>query len=102
MLPLEPQDGRLSGTSVWQRLIAGSGTDGLAVEVPCTMADPNELELIMQAWYRERSQAIESGMWLDRVETLLGRILKDETLSEASSIQVRTLLQGLSKLERPS
>ncbi len=102
MLPLEPQDGRLTTASVWQRLIEASGTDGIALDLPCATADPKEVELLMEAWYHERSQAIETRMWLARVEKLLVRLMADEPLSDVTARQIRKLLQGLAKLERPS
>jgi hypothetical protein len=75
-------------------LMESAGDDGASVPVlPETDYDPNELELIMEAWYQERQVSIESEILLSQARELLRRILIDDGLTKSNLRKIKSWLR---------
>lgn len=58
----------------------------------------NELEQVLEAWYRERSHRIEACLLLDEVRGLLRKLVAEGDLTPRRSRQAHRILQAFRRL----
>lgn len=59
-----------------------------------------ELDELMEAWYRERQECIETGFFLDAARDLLKRIITEQRITPASRRKVANLLIAIEAINR--
>jgi hypothetical protein len=77
-------------------LFSSTGMDGASAPVALLKRhDDVELDSLMDAWFKERRESIECGMFLDRAKRLLNDILGDENLTPRTRRKVRNLIRAI-------
>ena len=79
---------------VIEELLSRSGGDGdfIKVGIPTT-PDLTGIDQVLEAWSEERGRSIECVLLLDRVHSLLSRILAAGQLTDQSQREVERLLR---------
>ena len=61
----------------------------------CSFPEHAEVEVLMDAWFRERQGAVENELYLKEARELLRQILAEGTLSPSSRRKSKTLLRAI-------
>ncbi len=82
-------------------LFISTGEDGASAPVASIKTrDAAEIDRIMDAWFQERQDNIECGMFLDQARRLLTRILADGELTLKTRRQVKSFIVAMRECER--
>jgi hypothetical protein len=77
-------------------LVRASATDGASAVTSITNGQSTEdVDLLMDAWYRERQERIEAGLFLDEARELLRRIVSEGRITSMSRKKARRLLLAI-------
>lgn len=77
-------------------LFSSTGMDGASTPVAVVNRhDEVELDSLMDAWFKERHESIECGLFLERAKRLLNEILGAEDLSPRTRKKVRSLIRAI-------
>jgi hypothetical protein len=77
-------------------LLMATPTDGAsAVTASPPSRTSEDVDELMEAWYRERQERVEVGLFLDEARNLLRRILAEGEVSPLSRRKARRLLLAL-------
>jgi len=77
-------------------LLMATPTDGAsAVAGSPPLRTSEDLDELMEAWYRERQERVEVGLFLDEARDLLRRILAEGEVSSLTRRKARRLLLAL-------
>lgn len=79
---------------------AGPGLDEAEEETESLLGETgDETESLLDAWYRERSQRIETALVLDEARRLLRKLVATRELDDAPARQARKLLRAIRDLK---
>lgn len=81
---------------LWAKAAFDGATTPLGVS--CALPD-DEVEQLLEAWSRERSERIETTLLLEQTCRLLSGLLSDEDLSARRRRQVRRLIRTIQVLK---
>jgi len=82
--------------SQFNDLLMVAAHDGAAAPVsPCPIGREKLANEIMEAWYRERHERIEAGLFLDEARALLRNILAEGRMTTATRRKTRRLLRAI-------
>jgi len=77
-------------------LLLASPRDGASATIGISRSnDAAEVDDLMDAWYRERQDRIEAGLFLDQARRLLGRIISEGRITSADRKKARRLLLAI-------
>jgi len=81
----------------FNNLLMTTATDGAsaAIAVADSRATDDDIDQIMDAWYRERQERIEAGLFLDQARELLGRIVSEGRITSVNRRRARRLLLAI-------
>ncbi len=85
--------------SHFEDLLCSTANEGASAPTGISNAPSQaEVDLLMEAWFRERQDCIEYNLCLDRAERLLRRILADGIITNASRREAKHLLMAIGEL----
>lgn len=85
----------------FDHLLLSTGEDGASTPVTSIRnRDAAEIDRIMDAWFQERQDNIECGMFLDQARKLLTRILADGELTLKTRRQVKSFMLAMQECRR--
>lgn len=77
-------------------LLLASPRDGASAAIGISRTgDADEVDKLMDAWYRERQERIEAGLFLDQARLLLARIISQGRITTADRKRARRLLLAI-------
>jgi hypothetical protein len=82
-------------------LLCSTPNEGAAA--PIGISNPTaqaEVDLLMEAWVRERQDCIEYSLCLDRAKKLLRRILDDGVVTEKNRREAQHLLSAIKVISK--
>lgn len=87
----------------YNELIWTAAGEGGAAAIGVTPFRPlEESDQLLDAWYRERQERVETGLFLDEARQLLNKILEEGRMTPASKRKVTRLLLALKAADRSS
>src|SRR4051794_13934439 len=72
---------------------AGDGASAAGAVAPAGSED--DVDQIMDAWYRERQERVEAGLFLEQARELLGQIVAEGRITPLSRRKARRLLLAI-------
>ncbi len=85
----------------YDELLATTGEDGASVPWgTVSKSHCDELDDLMQAWFQERRDNIETRMFLDQACQLLGRILAEGSVSSSTHRRAKGLILAIKASRR--
>ena len=83
------------------QFVGARGGDGYsAVSDVMPIGSESEVELLMEAWYRERGHNVESLLLLGRVRRLLSHLMTRSQFADSDVHEVRSILKMIAKIEK--
>lgn len=84
--------------SHFDSLLITTATDGASAAIKISSnpdAEGTELHQLLDAWYRERQQRIEDGLFLERAQEILNRIIQEGEVTSVRRRQAARLLRAI-------
>jgi hypothetical protein len=94
-------EGALTMPSHFENLLLTTAHEGASASLgvhPINRTD--DIDQLMDAWYRERQERIEVGLFLDEARQLLRRMIIDGEITASSRRKVRRLLLAIESSKR--
>ena len=82
------------------RVTADEGASATIGLSPSHSAD--EIDDLLEAWFRERQERIETGLFLDEVQRLLKRIIREGRITPAIQRKATNLLLAIEAINQDS
>lgn len=80
----------------YNELVLTTAHDGASASIGIgTTQDSHQIDDLMDAWFRERQECIEMGLFLEEARHLLKRILTDDELTSSCRRQAVRLLLAI-------
>jgi len=87
--------------SHFDELLVSTANDGASATIGlCPNRNVPEIDDLMDAWFKERQECIEVGLFLDEARHLLKRLVSEDEISTQNRRRVKRLLLAINASRR--